>query len=68
MRHGEQNQKMEEHRKALLAVRGEILGKYNLEQEHRVQWLVKFMDIEDELEELSRRQSQLTNSLVIEKT
>jgi len=58
VRHREQNQEMEKHRQALLDARGEILGKYNSEKEQRIQWLVKFIDIEDELEELSRRQNQ----------
>lgn len=67
MRHREKNQEMEEHRQALLAARGEILGKFNSEKEQRIQWLVKFIDIEDELKELSRRQSQWASSLAIEK-
>ncbi|ODA43088.1 hypothetical protein [Desulfosporosinus sp. BG] len=57
MRDREKNQEMEEHRQALLDARGEILGKYNSEKEQRIQWLVKFIDIEDELEELSRRKT-----------
>ncbi|OLN33118.1 hypothetical protein [Desulfosporosinus metallidurans] len=57
MRYREKNQEMEEHRQALLDARGEIFGKYNSEKEQRIQWLVKFIDIEDELEELSRRKT-----------
>ncbi|HBW36910.1 hypothetical protein [Desulfosporosinus sp. BICA1-9] len=66
MRDREKNKEMEEHRQALLDARGEILGRYNSEKEQRIQWLVKFIDIEDELEELSRRQSQWVNLLTIE--
>ncbi|TGE38170.1 hypothetical protein E4K67_09355 [Desulfosporosinus fructosivorans] len=51
---------MEKHRQALLDARGKILGKLNSETEHRIQWLMKFIDIEDELEELAHRQSQWT--------
>jgi len=43
---------------ALLHARGEILEKFASEKEQRIQWLVQFIDIEDELEELSCRQSQ----------
>ncbi len=57
MRTREKNQEMDEHRQALLDMRGEILEKYNLAKAQRIQWLVKFIDIEDELEELSRRKS-----------
>jgi len=66
VRDREKNKEMEEHRQALLDARGEILGRYNSEKEQRIQWLVKFIDIEDELEELSRRQSQWVNLLTIE--
>ena len=66
MRYREKNQEMKEHRQALLDARGEILGKYNSEKGQRIQWLVKFIDIEDELEELSRWQSQRASLLTIE--
>ena len=58
MRYREKNQKREEHRQALLDARGEILEKYKTEKEQRIKWLVQFIDIEDELEELSHRQSR----------
>ena len=58
MRYREKNQKMEEQRQALLDARGEILEKYKTEKEKRIKWLVQFIDIEDELEELSHRQSR----------
>lgn len=55
MRDRDKNKEIEENKRALLVTRGEILGKYNSEKAQRIQWLVKFIDIEDELEELSRR-------------
>ena len=58
MRYRERNQALEEHRQALLDARGKILEKFKSEQEQRIKWLVQFIDIEDELEELSWRQSQ----------
>ncbi|MDR3543016.1 MAG: hypothetical protein P4L69_18945 [Desulfosporosinus sp.] len=58
MRYREKNQMMEEHRQALLDARGKILEKFKSEKEQRVKWLVQFMDIEDELEELLWQQSQ----------
>lgn len=58
MRYQKKNQKMEIQRQALLHARGEILEKFTSEKEQRIQWLVQFIDIEDELEELSCRQSQ----------
>lgn len=48
----EKNSEMEKHRQALLAARGKILEKYTSEKEHKIQWLVQFIDIEEELEEL----------------
>ena len=53
----EKNKEREELRRALLDARGDILGKYNSEKEQKIQWLVKFMDIDDQLEELSRQKS-----------
>lgn len=44
----------QEHRQALLKARGDILEKFASQKEHRIQWLVQFIDIEDELEELER--------------
>ncbi|WP_159436947.1 hypothetical protein [Desulfosporosinus lacus] len=38
--------------------REEILGKFISEREQRSQWLVKLLDIDDELEELSSQQSK----------
>ena len=58
MRYRERNQAMEEHRQALLDARGKILEKFKSEKEQRIKWLVQFIDIEDELEELTWRQSQ----------
>ncbi|KUO71502.1 MAG: hypothetical protein APF81_11030 [Desulfosporosinus sp. BRH_c37] len=58
MRDRDKNKEIEETRRALLNARGEILGKYHSEKGQRIQWLVKFIDIEDELEELSRRKSR----------
>ena len=58
MSYHEKNQEMEEHRQALLKARGEVLEKYTAQKEQRVHWLVQFIDIEDELEELTKRQSQ----------
>ncbi|MDR3542695.1 MAG: hypothetical protein P4L69_17295 [Desulfosporosinus sp.] len=49
---------MEEHKQALLDARGKILEKFNSEKEQKIKWLVQFIDIEDELEELSLQQSQ----------
>ncbi|MDQ7093764.1 hypothetical protein REC12_09185 [Desulfosporosinus sp. PR] len=51
----EENWGMEEYRQALLGERNEILEKIASGKEQRIQWLLKFMDIEDELEELSHR-------------
>lgn len=58
MRYRERNQTMEEHKQALLDARGKILEKFNSEKEQKIKWLVQFIDIEDELEELSLQQSQ----------
>ncbi|GAB6156473.1 hypothetical protein JCM17380_52250 [Desulfosporosinus burensis] len=52
-------QEMEKRRQVLQDAREEILGKFISEREQRSQWLVKLMDIDDELEELSRQQSKL---------
>lgn len=54
-------QEIEKRRQVLQDARGEILGKFMSEREQRSQWLVKLMDIDDELEELSRQQSKLTS-------
>ncbi len=58
MKYREKIQEMEKRRQVLHDARGEILGKFKSDKEQRIQWLVQFMDVEDELEELSRRQSQ----------
>jgi len=58
VRDRENYQKMEERRQELLNSRGKILEKFKLEKEQRMQWLVRFIDIEDELEELAQRQNQ----------
>ncbi|CAA7603233.1 Hypothetical protein DEACI_4056 [Acididesulfobacillus acetoxydans] len=56
----DKKREMAERRQALLEVRGEILGKYKVDKEQRIHWLVRLMDVEDELEELACRQSQCT--------
>jgi len=55
VKHPEIIQEMEERRQVLYDARGELLGKFISEREQRIKWLVQFMDIENELEELSRR-------------
>ena len=50
---------IEKRRQVLQDAREEILGKFISEREQRSQWLVKLLDIDDELEELSRQQSKL---------
>lgn len=62
MKPGDDKRKMEERKQTLLEARGEILGKYKVEKDQRIHWLVRFMDIEDELEELAWRQSQRTRA------
>jgi len=59
--HQDKLQEIEKRRHVLQDARGEILGKFMSEREQRSQWLVKLMDIDDELEELSRQQSKLTS-------
>ncbi|WP_088227409.1 hypothetical protein [Desulfosporosinus sp. FKB] len=49
-------------RQALLEERNKILEKLNLEKEHRIKWLLKFIDIEDKLEELTRSESLWINN------
>ncbi|KLU59920.1 hypothetical protein CEB3_c40540 [Peptococcaceae bacterium CEB3] len=51
---------VEERKQTLLEAREEILMKYKTEKEQRLQWLVRFMDIEDELEELARLENRRT--------
>lgn len=58
MKHQERIQEMEERRQRLQDARGEILEKFISKKEQRVRCLVELMDIEDELEELSRRQGE----------
>ncbi len=50
---------IEKRRQVLKAAREEILGKFISEKEQRSQWLVKLLDLDDELEELSHQQSKL---------
>ena len=52
-------QQIEKRRQVLQDLREEILGKFISEREQRSQWLVKLLDIDDELEELSRQRSKL---------
>ncbi|SDG30728.1 hypothetical protein [Desulfosporosinus hippei] len=50
---------IEKRRKVLQNAREEILGKLISEREQRSQWLIKLIDIDDELEELSRQSKAL---------
>ncbi|MCO1602403.1 hypothetical protein [Desulfosporosinus nitroreducens] len=47
-------QETEDRRQSLHDKKGEILGRFMSEREQRSRWIVQLMDIEDELEELSR--------------
>lgn len=53
MKKGTKMNEREERRKILEGTREELLGKLISEREQRSLWLVKLMDIDDELEELS---------------
>ncbi|AET66193.1 hypothetical protein Desor_0491 [Desulfosporosinus orientis DSM 765] len=59
MKKGTKMNEREERRKILEDTRGELLGKLISEREQRSLWLVKLMDIDDELEELSRWERSL---------
>ncbi|MCB8817046.1 hypothetical protein [Desulfosporosinus shakirovi] len=59
MGHQDKLHEIEKRRQVLQDAREEILGKFISEREQRSQWLVKLLDIDDELEELSRQQSKL---------
>lgn len=59
MRQRERIQEIVDRRQILHHKREEILGKFISEREQRSQWLVQLMDIEDELEELSRPERKM---------
>jgi len=59
MSHQDKLHEIEKRRQVLQDAREEILGKFISEREQRSQWLVKLLDIDDELEELSCQQSKL---------
>ncbi|AFQ42634.1 hypothetical protein [Desulfosporosinus meridiei] len=60
MSHLDKLLEIEKRRKVLQNAREEILGKLISEREQRSQWLIKLIDIDDELEELSRQSKALT--------
>lgn len=62
MSHQDKLLEIEKRRQMLQDARGEILGKFMSERELRSQWLVKLMDIDDELEELSRQERRITGT------
>lgn len=51
--------KREERRRILQETKGELLGKLISDREQRSLWLVKLMDIDDELGELARSEECL---------
>ncbi|KGK91879.1 hypothetical protein DP73_00675 [Desulfosporosinus sp. HMP52] len=59
MSHKDKLQEIEKRKKELQNAREEILGKLISEREQRSQWLIKLIDIDDELEELSRQSKAL---------